>query len=484
MPLQVVDSTPLPRWARLLDFVGVGLLAFSVIVAMSGGFRLYAAGLRIGVTSPYRPLLWALVVAVIRHVAAPQHPVYREVPRQVAEWFHVPAVRAAAMPFVGTRPAMLFVGYLAVLMIGYEGGRLPLRFFNNDIMNLPVRWDAGWYLQIVTDGYKFVPNEPERQQNIVFFPAYPMLVRVVGRLFGGQTTGYVTAGLVVSLVAFLGALIYIYAFARDALGDDKARYALWLVASYPFALFFGAIYTESLFLLGTAGSFYHFNRLQFARAALWGIVVGLTRVNGVFLTVPLGVLAISPWLPPMVRRIQRADEAKVVPAQPARLLVKALAAAAAPVFGLLLYGAFVWRTTGDPLAWASGHVAWGRTYEGLGRLVASQYSFIADVGLESYLSNRGYDAMNAIGGLFALATVWPVARRLGLAYALFILINTIVPFANGGLISLGRFSAVLFPSFIWLADAIPASHRVSWITSFAAIQAFNSALFHTWRPLF
>jgi hypothetical protein len=43
---------------------------------------------------------------------------------------------------------------------------------------------------------------------------------------------------------------------------------------------------------------------------------------------------------------------------------------------------------------------------------------------------------------------------------------------------------VLFPAFIWLATAIPASQRAGWIASFAALQAFGAALFYTWRPLF
>ncbi len=36
---------------------------------------------------------------------------------------------------------------------------------------------------------------------------------------------------------------------------------------------------------------------------------------------------------------------------------------------MLIYAAFVWRMTGDPLAWAEGHAAWGRTYQGLSTLV-------------------------------------------------------------------------------------------------------------------
>ena len=36
-----------------------------------------------------------------------------------------------------------------------------------------------------------------------------------------------------------------------------------MLAAYPFALFFGALYTESLFLLAAVGAFYHFRRREF-----------------------------------------------------------------------------------------------------------------------------------------------------------------------------------------------------------------------------
>jgi hypothetical protein len=66
----------------------------------------------------------------------------------------------------------------------------------------------------------------------------------------------------------------------------------------------------------------------------------------------------------------------------------------------------------------------------------------------------------------------------------FILINMLPALASGGLLSAGRFSAVMFPAFLWLASAVPVRHRPGWIAAFAALQAFNAALFYTWRPLF
>ncbi|MGH9143941.1 MAG: mannosyltransferase family protein [Vicinamibacterales bacterium] len=458
------EGRSVPLWARTLDALFLLLALVAAVVAVSGGFRAHLGGVRIGVTSPLPLLIWCVAIGAARHFAAPQQPLYREFPDRLATWSRVAAVRAAASAVVGTRPAMLLVGYLAVFMIGFANGRAPLRHFNNELLNLPVRWDAGWYLQIVTDGYRYAAGDPTVQQNIVFFPAYPMLMRIVGRLFGGEMTGYIGAGMLVSIASFFGALVYLYAFARDRYGDDVASATIWLLAAYPFAIFFGALYTESLFLLGTVGSLYHFSRQQFGRAAGWGVLVGLTRLNGALLVLPLALLAIAVSTP--------------------RLRTRALAAAAAPGVGLVIYALFIWRLTGDPIAFATGQLAWGRTYEGLGSLVTHQYAILASAGLSAYLGAPGYDVLNAIGALFAIATIWPVTRRLGLPSGRFMVVNILPALANGGLLSAGRFSSVLFPSFIWLATAVPPNQRVAWIASFATLQAFGAVLFYTWRPLF
>ena len=480
---------PAPVWVRTLDALSLLLAFAAAIVAVSGGFRAHLGSLRIAVTSPVPLIAWCVGITAVRHIAAPQQPLYREFPQRLAEWSRLPAIRTAAAAVFGTRVVMFIVGYLAVFMFGFANGRAPLRHFNNELLNLPVRWDAGWYLQIVTDGYKYAPADPSIQQNIVFFPAYPMLVRVVGRLFGGDMIGYVAAGTIISIASFFGALVYLYAFARDKYGDDVAGGSIWLLAAYPFAIFFGALYTESLFLLGTVATFYHFSKRQFGRAACWGLLVGLTRLNGTLLALPLGFLALQrSSVFTSGARLQARENAtpfeKAVAPSTQRNRVPPLAAAAAPVAGLVIYALFIWSLTGNPLAFASGQMAWGRTYNGLGALVAQQYSILANAGLSGYVGTPGYDALNALGALFAVATIWPVARRLGMAYGLFMVINILPALANGGLLSTGRFSSVLFPAFIWLAVTVPSSHRAAWIASFAAMQAFGAALFYTWRPLF
>jgi len=102
----------------------------------------------------------------------------------------------------------------------------------------------------------------------------------------------------------------------------------------------------------------------------------------------------------------------------------------------------------------------------------------------AYASQFPIDLLNVSAVIFVLATTWPVARRLGLAYAVFILINMLPPLAAGGLLSAGRFSSVLFPAFVWFAHALPARQRPGWLAGFMAVQALNAALFYTWRPMY
>jgi hypothetical protein len=490
--IEPMTSERAPLWARASDFLALALTALAVITAASGGFRIRTAVGRIALTSPRRVLLWAVAVIVARHLIARQEPVYRHLPALIARWARAVPLRAAMTTVVGTRTAIFFAGYLAVITIGYppgigpRPGEPPYRDYDNELLNLPLRWDAGWYLQIANPntGYTYDNRGgSDVQQNIVFWPAFPFAVRVVALLFGNTKGAFLLAGTLVSLTAFLCALVYIYALARDHLSEEQSSVALWFLAAYPFAFFYGAVYTESLFLLGTAGAFYHLKRREFARAGLWGLVVGLTRANGCLLCVPLALIAIEPWLPArLVSAVDRPSGGRLDDRR--TTLMPALAVAAMPCVGTLIYSAFVWSLTGNPLAWIVGHAAWGRRYTGLTSLVTDRYTYIANEGLYAYVSQLPLDLLNGMGVIFVLATAWPVARRLGVAFAVFMVINILVPIADGGLLSAGRFSSVLFPAFLWLASKVPAPHRQGWIATFAAIQAFNASLFYTWRGLY
>ncbi|MGE3955676.1 MAG: mannosyltransferase family protein [Vicinamibacterales bacterium] len=485
-PRQAAESpSPLPTWARVVDMLCFALLLLAVVVAVWGGFRMRFGGVRIALTSPYRIVAAAFLLGLVRHALVRHPAIWADLPGRVLGSLRTSPARTALSAVVATRPAIFFAGYMAVILFGYgNNGQAPFRLSDNEVANLQVRWDMAWYFGIASEGYAFSPNY-HGQQNIVFFPAFPMIWRMAARLMGGQTMAFVTAGTVVVLVCFFLALTYLFRLARDITGDDDpAGYAVWLLAAYPFALFFGAIYTESLYLLGAIAAFYHFRRRELRAAGAWGLLVGLTRPNGCFLSIPLAVVAISPWLPTWLN----GGPAGNVEQEPSRrtfaALVPAMLSAAMPGIGVLLYSAWMWYFTGNPLQWADGHAAWGREYSGFLPLIADRYDWIVNAGLYTYSTHVPTDVLNTMGAAFGLACTIPVARRLGLAYAVFILVNILPPMAAGGMLSLGRFSSVLFPAFIWCATAIPARHRSGWVASFMALQALNATLFYTWRELF
>ena len=396
-------------------------------------------------------------------------------------------MQTAAGAVLGTRLAILFVGYLAIFMLGYREGGAPWKLFENEFLNLQVRWDTGWYLGIATDGYSYVPEPPARSAEHRVLPRVSACDAGRGPAARRRRHPRTCSGARSWRSArSSGALVYLYRFARDMLGDDdRAAYSVWLIATFPFALFYGAIYTESLYLLGAVGAFYHFRRREFWRAGAWGLLVGLTRPNGCFLSVPLAILALAAWLPAwLAGGSAAAKRSAVAPAARLSGLAPALAAAAMPGVGMLLYSAFIWRLTGNPLQWAAGHLAWGREYQGLSVLVTERYEYLAQGGLYAYTSQVPADLLNGLGALFVLVAAWPVARRLGLAYAVFILINILPPLAAGGFLSAGRFSSVLFPGVRLVRGRRARATRPAWLASFMAVQAFNATLFYTWRPLY
>ena len=107
-----------------------------------------------------------------------------------------------------------------------------------------------------------------------------------------------------------------------------------------------------------------------------------------------------------------------------------------------------------------------------------------DNGVLAYASALPAEALQLMAVAFALGLVVPVWRRVGPAYALFIVANLLPPLVQGGLLSAGRFTAVLFPMFLALALLLPPQRRTAWMLAFALGQGFVAAIFFTGRPIY
>jgi hypothetical protein len=376
------------------------------------------------------------------------------------------ARRAVWPAFLSTRLTVLLVGYLAVITFGVAPGIERFRVSRNEFGNLLARWDVEWYFHIITGGYQWDGN-PLRQQNVVFFPAFPIITRAVGLFLGKQ---FLVAGLLVTLSAFLVALLYFYRLARNFLDAERATVAVWTLAAYPFAAYYSVPYTEALYLLCSVLAFYHVTRTNWWRAAACGYVLGLSRPNGFLIALPLGILALEYMM------------------QQRRIVANACAAVVAPVAGILSYCLFLYLRFGDPLVWRKGQLAWGRTYvgvwDGARALWIDRYNMIVHAGFYQYTLTNPYDFMYCIAALFVLASVFPTVRRFGLAYGVFTLVNVLPPLLIGGMMSIGRMTSVLFPVFLWLGAVVPPRYVPAVIAAFCTVQGLVAALFFSWRPIF
>jgi hypothetical protein len=264
--------------------------------------------------------------------------------------------------------------------------------------------------------------------------------------------------------------VYLYKLAREESGDDAGSGAVLLLAAYPFAVFFSTAYSESLFLLVVLATFYHFRRQQWGLAALFGLATGLTRLNGCLLSVVLAVvIVLREWTPVVRQRIAAAPWRLSDVVSPAALRMWVVAAM--PGIGMLIYCAFIWSLTGDPFAWLKRQAAWQRDIHLFDPRLAHQFT-----------QPRFW--LDAAALAFVLMAMWPIARRLGIAAATFVALTTLLPFLNGGLLSVGRFTSIVFPLFLWLALVVPREHRALVATIFGIGQALIACAFFTNRPLY
>jgi hypothetical protein len=458
-----------PKWAVACDALAMTSLVLAIAVWIGGGFRVWIGGLRVSMMAAGWPLGAAALFVIVRHAIVPRPHIGTRIRSIVGRVTCTEQWDAAWRPFLATRLAVLVVGLLAVYTIGFAAGQPQIRVSANEGLNLPLRFDAGWYMSVAQHGYMWTPRDVGRQQNIAFFPTYPLAMQLVGRLFGGSKLAFLYAGFALSNIAFLWALVLLYELARSELGyRDSASDAVWLIASYPFSVFYGAVYAESLFLLGVVGAILAFRRRRWGHAAAWGLLVGLTRPNGFLLTLALLTFAYSDRVCTRNRRLHE------------RLLP--FIAALAPLAGVASYMLYIWSLTGNPLQWADQNVAWGRTFNGLGPF-ADIVGFAHDNGVWAYIAAKPYEFINAVPVVCALALVVPIGLRLGLGYAVLVVSNLIPPLLMGGFMSTGRLTATLFPIFLWLAAKTGRSAPTLAVT-FAMLQGLAAALFYTWRPLY
>jgi hypothetical protein len=427
------------------------------------------------------------------------------------------AIGAAALAFRLFSAALAFLSN--VMFPLYQPASFPGMWARpSPFWDTFTRYDAGWYYQIARYGYRFVPGGPAvgwgKPGKIAYFPVYPLLMRYVGRLFGRTSADVFLGGLVVSWIAFAMAMIVLHRLARlelsasrsaAATGDprpgdpddaggvqgsgdargvrgsgnshggwgwpglDAAERAVVLAAVFPFAFFFGVVYTESTFLLFAVTAFYWFRTRRWWLGGLSGGLAAATRPNGIMMLPALAWLA---W-----RGAGRDAGGRA--AAPAGLVLVAA--------GLGAYSLYVFQLTGHPFEWAASIQRWGYYPGGKPWLALVRLTVALTTHPYAYLATERMAPYDALNGLMAIAFVISVPfvwRRFGAAYGLYMLANLWLPLSSGQYEGLGRYCSVMFPFFMWLGSVRSRAIFTVAVAVSAALYALCLALFTTIHPLF
>jgi Mannosyltransferase (PIG-V) len=407
------------------------------------------------------------------------------------------ALACAWQAFWASRLLVWSAGLLAVLKVGIEPTVTPpalARPFGSlgDLLTAPATaWDAGSYATVAQAGYA------QAEQLQAFFPFYPALVRAAA----GSPQATVVMGIVVSLVAFAVALYLLHRLVALERDREVARLAVLLVAFSPMALFFSAIYTESLFLALTVGAFYAARRGWWWAAGMAGGLAAATRVAGVLVLVPLLIMYLYG---------PRCDRPAASPRGNGRLRPRfALEPPAAWLLlvpaGALAYAAYL-GAHGDPLApLHMNERYWDRDFvPGLGALqgLEDAWRSLREIGGSHVLSTPSVqtagqlaDPLKLAGANltdFAFLTFGAIAcagafRRLPAAYGAYVLatlaiaVSSVPPYEP--LASVPRFLLVAFPCQVWLAiwASAGSGRRQACLLVSAGLLAFFAGQFASWR---
>jgi Gpi18-like mannosyltransferase len=346
-------------------------------------------------------------------------------------------VTTPLLVFVLSRLLIFGTGVLADTMLPTEEGHW-IADKNSPFLSMWAKWDSQYYVDIATNGYWFRPGQ---QSNVAFFPLYPMLMMVASVPLGGNM---ILTGFLVSNLAFLGGLIFLYLLTELELDSDSAKRAIVYLAFFPTSFFFSSVYTESLFLCLSIATMYFARKHRWMTATIFGILAAATRNLGIL----MWALVLWEWL-----RVQgwtlngfyKKDSWINLYKGLKQNWFEVLIISIIPL-GMLAYIFFLQHNFQRPLAFIETQAAWGR--ENIGPVAVLKNNIL---GLAEGEVNKGWLTRfwNVTTTLFFLALVPVIWFKFGEGYAIFVLIMLLVPAASS-VGSIFRYVLTQFPAFMLL----------------------------------
>jgi hypothetical protein len=293
-----------------------------------------------------------------------------------------------------------------------------------DWLSIWNRWDAPHYLDIARMGYV---RDGVEARWIVFYPLYPWLVRAASFVVRDE----LAAAFLVSTLASIAAGLLLYRLAR--LDDDEwvARGAVLFMFVFPTSYFLHIGYTESLFLALALATLLAARVRRWPLAGVLGALACMTRANG---------LALIPAL-----AFEALDEYRAC----GRVLRARWLYALLPAAGFCVYLLINWSVKGSPVAFLRAQDEyWYRSFAWPWDAVAGSWGMFWG-GTPSDAFVVGWQELFFVMLGLGL-TVW-AWLRMRASYAAWMTCNWLLWTCTKFVLSVPRYTLVLFPAYIIFA---------------------------------
>jgi Gpi18-like mannosyltransferase len=313
----------------------------------------------------------------------------------------------------------LFLPYFLEGVLSQRSGFIgPIPFAN---------FDGVHYLSIAENGYF--------QYEQAFFPLFPLAIRIFSFITFGN---YLWAGILVVHIALFLWIFLFYRLLKLDYSDSTIQWILVFTLFFPTAFYFGAVYTETLFLFFVIGAFLAARKKQWILAGVFAGFASATKLVGVFLLFALlfeFFLVNNSW-----KYIQKK-------------LLYLSAMSMLSISGLLLYMFYLWQQYKDPLFFIHAQVAFGANRTG-GAIILLPQVLYRYIKIFMTVPFTNYDVWIALLEFFMFVCclvlliygVWK--KHIRFSYIIFSLLAIVGPTLTGTLSSMPRYVLAAFPIFI------------------------------------
>lgn len=325
-------------------------------------------------------------------------------------------------------------------------------------------WDGGWYSDVIKVGYQYIHTKTLLQQNVAFFPAYPILVKIVNFI---TTVNFIYAGLLLNILITFGIVILSFnlfeLFIKKYNKTQYQKYSLFpivLPLLLPTSFYFASFYSDALLVFCLIASIYFGLKNKYILAAFFGGMASGTN--------PIGIVAIPTLLIMLFQqeKILNKSLTNIFKSNYKKFLSIILIGGS----GLFLYITYLWMRFNSPLAFINVEKAWGRSsatnfFRNISKIWNTYYIHIFNFHFFNYVRFGYLIALsNMTIPIIALLMLIVLAYKKVWWLFTYTLLSVLIPMSTGTLTSINRFSLILIPVFLFTYSIVPQpKQKYIWI---------------------